>query len=906
MLLAVQFQGCNTWFMYGELGWRREQGSNAVHFSLHTSWDRRGFPTEVSRLTASADVESFNSAWAAGIAGGRGAVLPVPEGETATVRRAIAFGDGHMLPSNASQFNFIITRLDEEVVHASLEFSHTYAAGAYTAYFEGCCRSLALQNNAGGAWHLISTVTLLDPEALASPALALPAVLHLRRPRNGELTTLRLSGVPVASEYRLEDEAGGLGFALDERLGVPYSDTVYALPRGLALSAGGELALSAAAACVGGGRCLLQAVLHVVHRNASTGIDLMIEVESQDAPRPDFAGFFVTAATTLHAPASIACGTPAFVPPLNSTYKVSACMALSELNSFACSRMIGVCPGASYAFLHPFNLPAYATCFAAAACAGGGQRLYCTDMEEVGAASNFLRVSFDSPVGSAVTAIRQVAALPEGVAVTGGCDGLGNCGGGVLIGEASSRYVDVTWTPDCSSEAQVGVFAVCFTAEDSVGRVSAPSCVVIDSRNGSTVQRLPEEGANYALPTAYLSDVQEVPTAQMGTWRLAVFRNPAHAIAEEAIISQPQVAVLDPNGKLVTSTAGMRVTASIGLNPGGGTLSGTKVVDIVDGVAAFTDLTISQEGKGYSLTFTTAGISGAMEMPRFTVLPPVRLVRVGVEPALQLVAGERVGGPPKIYLLDRDHNYVALSSRAVSVVLVGQAGLVGMTTVTAVSGVASFHDLRLNVAGYYGFRFTVAAVAGAGAQSIAAVESRNITVVAGAAALLYVVQQPCARTGLGECLDPSNVHQVAKDKFETKVALYDSYYNRIFDSPSTASCSVSLIRFPPRPISGFLQGTLNVTFVGGLARFEDLSIKEQGFYSVTFTADTGLTTIVNQTIVFDVQLPVALPPDVIQQPLSEVAGVALGGPASIVLLDSYGFQTESQRPVSAQIHHPET
>ena len=154
MILALHFQCCSTWFMYGELGWRREPGDNTVHFTLHTSWDRRGFPAVVSRLTAGEDVESFNSAWQAGVAAGHGAVLPVTEGATETVRRAIGFGDGQTLSAGSDgTFDFIITRLDDEVVHASLDFSHTYAPGAYTAYFEGCCRGLELQNNAGGSWH---------------------------------------------------------------------------------------------------------------------------------------------------------------------------------------------------------------------------------------------------------------------------------------------------------------------------------------------------------------------------------------------------------------------------------------------------------------------------------------------------------------------------------------------------------------------------------------------------------------------------------------------------------------------------------------------------------------------------------------------------------------------------------
>ena len=897
MILALQFQCCSTWFMYGELGWRREPGDNTVHFTLHTSWDRRGFPAVVSRLTAGEDVESFNSAWQAGVAAGHGAVLPVTEGATETVRRAIGFGDGQTLSAGSDgTFDFIITRLDDEVVHASLDFSHTYAPGAYTAYFEGCCRGLELQNNAGGSWHVRSAVTLLDDGALGSPALTLPAMLRLPRPVEGDNTAVQLAGLPAASSYELAD-SDGLGLALDTRLGDPYDSIVYAQPAGIALSTGGELSLRIPSTCAGQTRCLLQAALQIEHRNASRGVDFTIEVVPNEAPVANFQGFFVTAQTSVVSPVTIACGTPAFVPPTNSTYKVSACIDLDELNTFTCSGMTGVCPARSYAFIHPFNLPVYSNCFALDACPGGQQRLYCTDIEEVGASSEFLRVKFASPLGRNIARIRQVSELPTGAVVVGDCDDLGNCAGAALLGSSAGRYVDLVWTPNCDEASQLGTFAACFTAEDSEGLVSAPSCVVVESRDGDMVVRAPEEGATYTLPAAQLDDAHLAPPLAMSTWQLAVFRNPAHSIAEEAMIAQPQVAVLDPQGALVRTTAGMRVTAAIGLNPGGGTMTGTTVMDIVNGVAAFTDLTVSHEGKGYTLVFTTPGLDGAMETPRFTVLPPVRLARVGVQPGETMVAGQRVQGPPQVYLLDRDENFVAFSAREVSVALVGAAGLMGVTTVKASSGVAVFHDLRLSTAGEYSLQFAVAPAAGG--PAIPPVASRTVTVVAGAAQLLYVVQQPCARSGTSGCSDPDNHHQVAKDLFETAVQLYDSFYNRVEDAPSGARCKVSLNRFPPRPIDGFLQGTREVSFEGGVARFEDLSIREQGFYSITFTVDTTVTTIVNTTIVFDVQLPVARPPDVVQQPLLAVAGTVLGGPPRIALLDSYGFRTESQRPVMA-------
>ena len=68
----------------------------------------------------------------------------------------------------------------------------------------------------------------------------------------------------------------------------------------------------------------------------------------------------------------------------------------------------------------------------------------------------------------------------------------------------------------------------------------------------------------------------------------------------------------------------------------------------------------------------------------------------------------------------------------------------GVTTVKASSGVAVFHDLRLSTAGEYSLQFAVAPAAGG--PAIPPVASRTVTVVAGAAQLLYVVQQPCARS----------------------------------------------------------------------------------------------------------------------------------------------------------------
>jgi alpha-tubulin suppressor-like RCC1 family protein len=75
-------------------------------------------------------------------------------------------------------------------------------------------------------------------------------------------------------------------------------------------------------------------------------------------------------------------------------------------------------------------------------------------------------------------------------------------------------------------------------------------------------------------------------------------------------IPEFQVGIQDPFGNPVT-TATNAVTAAIGNNPGGGTLTGTITVTAVNGLARFSDLSIDKGGTGYTLTASAAGLTGA-------------------------------------------------------------------------------------------------------------------------------------------------------------------------------------------------------------------------------------------------------------------------------------------------------
>ena len=80
-----------------------------------------------------------------------------------------------------------------------------------------------------------------------------------------------------------------------------------------------------------------------------------------------------------------------------------------------------------------------------------------------------------------------------------------------------------------------------------------------------------------------------------------------------ATIPAVRVAVEDDLGNTMTSFNGT-ATIAIGRNGGlvvPGTLSGTKTVAVVNGIATFSDLSIDQPGNGYTLRVTATGLLGA-------------------------------------------------------------------------------------------------------------------------------------------------------------------------------------------------------------------------------------------------------------------------------------------------------
>jgi hypothetical protein len=124
----------------------------------------------------------------------------------------------------------------------------------------------------------------------------------------------------------------------------------------------------------------------------------------------------------------------------------------------------------------------------------------------------------------------------------------------------------------------------------------------------------PQWGWQFTQPSTWLASVLVLNPA---TDQLTFSVQPSRTLPFATITPAVQVRVVDDGGNPVTSFTGP-VTIAIGHNGGmlmHGTLSGTKTVTAVNGVATFNDLSIDQFGNGYTLVVSASAVAGAESAP---------------------------------------------------------------------------------------------------------------------------------------------------------------------------------------------------------------------------------------------------------------------------------------------------
>jgi hypothetical protein len=147
---------------------------------------------------------------------------------------------------------------------------------------------------------------------------------------------------------------------------------------------------------------------------------------------------------------------------------------------------------------------------------------------------------------------------------------------------------------------------------------------------------------------------------------------------------------------------------SLASNPGGGMLGGTLTMTANQGVATFSDLTLTKAASGYTLSVSGSGV-GSATTSAITVTPAVasQLV-IQTQPSPTATAGQPFATQPVIYEEDQYGNVeTGDNSTVVSAALNSGAGpLQGTTTVTVSGGVATFTNLADNTAESITLKFT--------------------------------------------------------------------------------------------------------------------------------------------------------------------------------------------------------
>ncbi len=417
-------------------------------------------------------------------------------------------------------------------------------------------------------------------------------------------------------------------------------------------------------------------------------------------------------------------------------------------------------------------------------------------------------------------------------------------GNGGTLGAFSVRVADATGATTTTSTVPVTVTA-------SNGTVSGTTTVT--AVNGvATFSGLRITSTTPATPVTLTVSAPQFPSVALA---IAVTQTPASAsfVAQPTGASlniplspQPSIRVLDNAGQAMLSGT---VTASIAASPSA--LGGTATASIVNGVATFTNLTLTALGS-FTISFTAGGTATPLSLP-LTVTQTAQAINVLAAPTATTLGAPFVP-QPSVELLDATGARVAASGSVVTASIVdGPVGgtLIGTLTATAVNGVATFANLGVGTTlGTY----TIALSSGTATAGI-------ITVSTGT--------------------------QLAIDTPPTTVAnggTLGSFSVRVADA--TGATTLSAAPVTVSATNGTVSGTTTVTAVNGVATFSGLRITTTTPATpVTLTVSAPQFPIVPLSIVVT---QTATTSAFITQPTTAALGVAFSPQPSIRVLDNAG------------------
>jgi hypothetical protein len=382
------------------------------------------------------------------------------------------------------------------------------------------------------------------------------------------------------------------------------------------------------------------------------------------------------------------------------------------------------------------------------------------------------------------------------------------------------RVADATGATASSSTAPVTVSA-------TNGTVTGTTTV--NAVNGvATFAGLRITSSTLATPVTLTVSAQQFPAVPLSiaitqTAATASFvTQPTSASLNVALNPQPSIRVLDNAGQPMTSGT---ITASVASSPT--SLSGTTTVPVVNGVATFTDLSLTSVGV-FTISFNAGGTTTPLTLLLTTTGGGLNTTatQVAITSAPTTVeSGAAMSTPFRVEI--RDVNGVLVSNAAVTVsatIASGSSGVLqGTTSATSVNGVATFTNLRVgSTAGTVRLQFA--------SSGLSAATSSAVTVTQVVRQLALVTQPGTPRLASTLTVQPV-------------VELRDAAGLAVASGTGSVTASIG------SGTAGTLTGANPVTATAGRATFINLALNGTGSYTLVFTM-SGASSITSSTVSF--------------------------------------------------------
>jgi hypothetical protein len=316
--------------------------------------------------------------------------------------------------------------------------------------------------------------------------------------------------------------------------------------------------------------------------------------------------------------------------------------------------------------------------------------------------------------------------------------------------------------------------------------------------------------------------VNAVGIAQTGSITIApaaastlVFAVPPSSSGAGVPITPPiQVVARDAFGTTATAFTG-DVTMGFGVNPSGGTISGTNPVTAVNGVAAFTNLSLDKAGTGYTLVASGTGLSTGPSVPFNIISGGISAAHSTVTTAPAVITANTGATTATITVraLDAFDNPIQGATVLLTATGAGNS-LIQPSGTTSANGV---------VTGALSSIVAEAKVVSAAIGGVTLTQTATVTVSAAVAASLAFTVQPTNAVA-GAAITPA-VRVMARDQFGNTATSFTDFVSVVIGT---------------NPTGGTLSGTLSRAAVAGVATFTDLRIDNAGTgYTLQVARCTG-------------------------------------------------------------------